>query len=311
MAYETSQRVWQTKKNKEAALPAPKTSRAGEYGRESVPQQWGSAGHGDVDMVDPTENVAGGKKVTFREPTDRPATRKRLGDVLRAESRPELLVKSILDQKLDVSIRDLIGVSPEVSKLIFRSSTWEEPGGEEAQKAQVRVSAAQEYREATRPIDGGAVVVGCPKVAVNIGGMEMVALVDSGAQINAMHLGLARKIGLPISTHGGISAVSYTGELSEFYGIVRNVEISIGEATIVTHILISKDQDPENPLILGRPFHKNTRLKMWDDEDGACYGRVQDMETGSEVEFQAAGVERAEEEGGGGQRSRGARSLNL
>jgi hypothetical protein len=310
IAQGTSQRVWQTKKDRETALPSPKTSRAGEYGRKPAPQQRDRKDYGDVDMVDLVDDAAGTKKVTFQEPTERSATRRRLGDVLRAESRPELLVKSILDQKLDVSIRDLIGVSPDVSKLIFRSSTWEEPSAEEAQKAQVRVNVAQEYRETARPLDGGAVVAGCPKVAVSIGGMETVALVDSGAQINAMHLGLARKIGLPISTQGGISAVSYTGEMSEFYGIVRNVEVSIGEATIVTHILVSKDQDPENPLILGRPFHKNARLSMWDDEDGACYGRVRDMETGNEVEFRAAGIEHAEEEGRT-QRARGARSLNL
>ena len=103
-------------------------------------------------------------------------------------------------------------------------------------------------------------------------------------------LEFARELHLPVSKNLDVSGIGYDGQSSVFYSVVRSTKVTLADVTIITPMFVMERHDPEYPIILGRPFQKKGRISMWNDDHGACYGRVYDEDRDHSVEFQAVGI---------------------
>ena len=72
--------------------------------------------------------------------------------------------------------------------------------------------------------------------------------------------------------------------------MVRSTKIILTDINVTTPIFIIERHDLKYSIILERLFQKKGRISMWNDDHGACYGRVYDEDRDHSVEFQAVGI---------------------
>ena len=121
---------------------------------------------------------------------------------------------------------------------------------------------------------------------VRLGGLSeaVMALIDSGSEINLMSLEVYKQGGWPMTSdhHWRIRAATQSSE--ELSGACPDVEVSIGGVTVLQHFFI---QDSATyPVILGQPFMVAVRMETKVLDDGSAYARIKDMDGGRTIQFQ-------------------------
>jgi hypothetical protein len=104
-----------------------------------------------------------------------------------------------------------------------------------------------------------------PYLPVLMRGKTEYALLDTGAEVNLMTLGLVEEMGLTtyMRKPGRIThAMGFTGEEGQFVGVIKDVLINVAGVQIPTIFYVSASTDPSFRCILGTPWQAAARLKL-------------------------------------------------
>ena len=323
---EQSARVLKSKERKEANLPAAKNVRNGNY-PDAVNLAEQAVPVGDTEMteviaeVNPESRAAKYQKAKqtksktssgVPEASERP---KRLAQVLKEQSDPVGITKQILDTPIEIRLRELLGISPELSRQMFRGITDEEVEAvskERKAAAQVKTVKEKEVHvgsvglNSTESVHLGEIVarvaslrpmyaVACPTVSVSIGDVKAKALFDSGAEVNCMSKRLADAAQLPIRQGTSIAMVGPTGERARFFGVCESVPVSIGSITIPAPIFVV--ERPDHDLLLGRPFQRIARMSAVNMDDGSLEMVLHSLDGEKRVSFLGVPAEHTSNKG--------------
>jgi hypothetical protein len=119
----------------------------------------------------------------------------------------------------------------------------------------------------------------CPWILIQLEGIQIRALVDSGAECNCMSKGLVELLGYEVETPEGRirSAIGFDGKKipNQFVGQISDAEVVVTDgngasATIYTTFQVSRHMDPKFKILLGSPFRVKACLGMSTDAEGDC-----------------------------------------
>ena len=266
-------RVLKKKVEKERKLAVPKVQKVGEWKPATVEDLEGEEEVVREMDIDPTtiskmikERVARPKQVKF-------------ADVLRAESDPMALLNRLLDQPArDVTIRDVIGCSDVLQRLMFKNIP-----SDVKERAGIVTGAATETGVRVNSIEAeqGFYAATSPRLLVTIGdGKRVHGLLDTGAEINVMTLALADAAGLAIRAGPKLVLVAHTGNTRGFVGVCENVVIQVGGVETVQQVFVVDEAD--HVLVLGQPYFLSTSLSLT-YKDGCQYATLVDGSRMKEV----------------------------
>lgn len=287
--YQDKHRVLKNRLEKEKKMPSMKHMRAGNYERAMVSEELDR--EQDVEMVDkPIKQLerfqndfqSSAMPVARTISGSRLPRPKRLVDELKDTADPKALLDKIMDQKLDgITVREVFANSPALLRMAFRS--MEQPvaavvsdsiavAAEGKGKAKApKVSAYQLSQQVERDY----YCLGTPKAKVRINDESVVlAMWDSGAEINVMIRSVAEQAGLVLSPSPDMSLVAVGGGRQGFVGICEEVPVQFGH--IVQEAAFFVVEDGEIPLILGQPYMHSVGATV-----GGGYICVPDPRTGA------------------------------
>ena len=293
----------------ENRLPTVKTLRPGDYANTGLFGQaaegLGRKGHvEDVEMVDTGNRDAGGSRNTAGSSKDK---KWKLANMLREEEDPIKILDKILNAPVsDLKVRELIGCSPSLQKLFFRSLEESDTVLEKKSQDAKAPVAGPKSKDASNPpivirannvaaqdFDGyrqGAkislVTIGCPMVRATIFDTRVKALIDSGAEVCLMSRRVAEIAGLSIRTGQNLSMVAATGHKARFVGVCMDVPIEIGGIITTVHVLVVEHSDFD--LILGRPFERKSRMRTTNNDDGSLTTEIFSADGKMTSTFQSA-----------------------
>lgn len=253
-----------------------KTNRSGEYvladevdGRQEKRRvRFAERDVNDEAMMDVPADARSTSKTRasrYRENPDKLSAR------LRDSVDPATLMERILDGKIEVTVRELVGVSQKMHKEFFSI-----PSGSAAEKRpkiglSEPVKVEVKYSKALRshPLEDDISTVYAVKtirVMATICGEEMDALIDTGSEINVMSFVLARKLGVTIRSKPRVVMVVQTGDQSAIPGCTVPIPVQIGDIVAYTPFLLIEKGD--NDVILGRPWQFVARYGQKTAADG-------------------------------------------
>ena len=120
-------------------------------------------------------------------------------------------------------------------------------------------------------------------VKVDYVNQPVVALVDSGSEINIMSKSLFEKGNWPIDMDHGWRVRTANMSSGDIYGACPNVPITIGDVNDNQNFFI---QDFSSyPLILGQPFITALRMEIKVLDNGSAYARIRSRDGTKAVQF--------------------------
>lgn len=285
--------------DREEGLPAVKTQRRGKYKAPEVTE--------DLEMSSDDEDTGPGESskqmpvVKLPKVLNRRAVQEEKGgelkdeklkskvekikkikiaDELKGKTDPSVLIDRVLDQQVEVSLRELIGVSPSIHKTFF--APFEPSMRVTAQFAEgelpecmvnsiVSVSNIEDEDAGEYPSDEEVLyTVGTMKAWVQFGRNPepIKALLDGGSEINLMHRAIADFYRLPITLHCGGEMRSAECGRTPFAGICEKTPMKIASFEYEVPFFVINHQ-LSHPLMLGRPFEHMARMRYTPNHDGS------------------------------------------
>jgi hypothetical protein len=204
----------------------------------------------------------------------------RMADELKGKTEPSVLIERFLDQKIGVSLRELIGVSPSIHKTFF--APFEPSMRVTAQFAQgdlpecmvnsiVSISNVEDEDAGYYPSDEEVLyTVGTMKAWVMFrrNPEPVKVLLDGGSEINLLHRSVADYYRLPITLHCGGAMRSAECGSTPFAGICERVPMKIASFDYQVPFFVI-DHQLSHPVILGRPFEYMSLMKYIPKRDGS------------------------------------------
>jgi len=83
-------------------------------------------------------------------------------------------------------------------------------------------------------------------------------LCDLGASVSLIPLSVAKRLGFTQCKSCNISLIQADRSVRISHGLLENLPIRIGDVEIPTDVVLEMDEEPKDPLILGRPFLATT-----------------------------------------------------
>jgi hypothetical protein len=159
------------------------------------------------------------------------------------------LINKILDNKLrGVTRREIITCSDILQKIFFKNITIAilSSIGSRADKGIVAT-----YSALLKEVET-LFIITSPKVRISIGSLEILALIDSSAEVDLISSRVAERTGLDIRPDPQYGIVGYSSERKKFDRICENIAIRIGSIGITINFFII--DSPQNDIVLGQPF---------------------------------------------------------
>jgi hypothetical protein len=189
-----------------------------------------------------------------------------LKKMLAGRTDPKSLVERMLDQTTSITWAELISLSSDFRRILFGS--FDDPNVDasrpieaQANSVDAQVEMNDDFAdERSRQDSAPLYMAACPTAPVKINGQDVPALVDSGAEVSVMSSDLAKKLGLPISHTFIVTMSGATGANKRFIGLCEDVPIDINR--VVHKAAIWVIHRLEHGLVLGRPFHKQAKLRL-------------------------------------------------
>ncbi|KAI4200204.1 MAG: hypothetical protein LQ350_004062 [Teloschistes chrysophthalmus] len=262
----------QKKAEAEGTFPGVKNVRQGSYAQRNVkePAVRVQETDQDVAMTDAPKSIL--KRESEKEI---PNLQKKLGrrklETLLGSVNPDQVFEQVLDQATGVSLRELLALSPDLRKQLYKR---EQPNSEgDAGLLSVKAVTARVNRarldSCTHAADEDWFAVGCPEVTAEVNGQTLLkGIVDSGSEINVIGARQARTAGLSWMEEPVMSMLGVTGGVRKFLGVCRAAPINIGGAVREVPVFVVEECDYE--LILGRVYIRKARLRMDNLDDGSC-----------------------------------------
>ncbi|KAL2641460.1 hypothetical protein R1flu_009047 [Riccia fluitans] len=128
---------------------------------------------------------------------------------------------------------------------------------------------------------------GTTKTLVRLEGLDelVVALIDSGSEINIVSKNLYKKAKWPISTDHGWMVRGANNARETLYGACPDVKVKIGDVVVEQNLFVQETSS--YPMILGQPFIVVIRMEMKVLDDGSAYARIRSQD---EIEENIEGV---------------------
>jgi hypothetical protein len=168
---------------------------------------------------------------------------------------------------------------PHAPKGGIRSAT---AGGESAG----RVGAVQTNPMMERPLGSRLYQSNCPYLPVKIRGQYEDSLLDTGAEINLMSLGLVQEMGLSQYMRKPKfvqDAVGFSGERERFAGMIEGFVVNVAGVDVLTNVYVAATMDQAFRFILGVPFQKAANGNIYYQEDGRCVVSLTDSFVGKRI----------------------------
>ncbi|KAF6741016.1 hypothetical protein DFP72DRAFT_982676, partial [Ephemerocybe angulata] len=188
-----------------------------------------------------------------------------------------------------MSMRELLGVSPDVRKLVKDMVTTKKVPTEEATDTTkpVQVALMSKTKRASLPDPPAGMIVAkevesLRTIEVNIAGkIKIDALVDDGSQIIGIHRDIWRKLGIPARSDHTLTMEAANSSKSSTAGLLPHLEVWIGSH--VFYLQVQVVDDASYDMLLGRPFHALTRLNCQHHSDGGADIILRDPNTGAVI----------------------------
>lgn len=229
----------------------------------------------------------------------------KLERVIRGTPRSGKLASLVLQAPVggsnDLTVEDVLAGSAETRQLIFNKKQWEQ--GDEGRAilmgqatapprhtaASVSAVSARYLRAHPPPVSSEPT----PTFNAELAGQQVLALYDTGSNVNVVGRNLAESFNLKIDPVPEVRVTGYTGQTTPIGGVIRNVMIGIegepmdsrtdGRIRVSSNVFVAGNLDPRYDIILGQPFRKETRSAIVHDGDRGEAMHFIDPITGGEV----------------------------
>jgi len=125
----------------------------------------------------------------------------------------------------------------------------------------------------------------CPETEIYLGEMSspVLALVDSGSEINIISSKIYEKEQWPIDTGHGWAIRTANNQKGELYGACPRVKTRIGDIALEQNFFVHKHLP--YPVILGQPFITASRMQTIVMDDGSQFARIRSVDGTKSVQF--------------------------
>ena len=300
---DAARRITKSQAKKDSALPAAKNQRPGKYTAPDVSGDGpvtifdGGADDTDTEMGDSPPVMPGTQTTAERlaqdkakEPTKPRQRNPYLGNMMKdhAANPPVPLIQKILDAPVPgVSVRDLIENCEAVRKAMFKPLKQEM-----ANQLGKTLEKESGYKVTHNVNTTGAHIrdrpysAQCPKMVIDLNGLAMPALLDSGAEVCLMSRKVADLAGIPFVPCDTIS-ITDAGDNSTFIcGVCEGASVSIGPVSVTVPFLVTEKSS--HAVILGMPYWGATELESRTLKDHTVRITLTSRETGKQVTFAGA-----------------------
>ena len=199
----------------------------------------------------------------------------RVVNVLKESVGATTITKHILDLGVNLTIGKLLASAPTVEKQLTKAITKDEA-------VQFRVKTLESSIVNARNSHSWY-SMGSPKAKVRLeDGCKIIALLDTGAEINIMTREVMEDAGLAIRRGPKRALVSYTGHSRLFLGFCEDVEVAIGRMKTRHPIFVVEYGDHD--LVLGQPFLNSVKFSQDYKPDG-IFGTITHLQTQQSAVF--------------------------
>ncbi|EFW13399.1 conserved hypothetical protein [Coccidioides posadasii str. Silveira] len=182
------------------------------------------------------------------------------------------LMSQILNGKVELSVKKLIGVSSKLHQAFFRSG-WNNStsksharvGVSKPVQPELKINSSQLTSKPMVPKSKTAYGMHLLYAPVTINQQELMVLIDTGSEINLLSQKYTEMLKLPMENKLQVTMVVQTGEVTPFYTFCDEVPVQIGDIVTHTPFLIFKRGDQQ--LILGRPWWVPVDTRPEEDEE--------------------------------------------
>ena len=199
------------------------------------------------------------------------------------------VIGQILDSSIPMSVSTILGISPQAAKKMSeavhrrrvpvptsnplrtnraaRDMEMDEIENNNTQADFTLLPAEQ------LPTKGPLYTHALGKIHVKIGGTEVIALVDTGSEINLMPKRTWSRIGCHIREDGNHHMVSANQASTRLVGIAEDLNVTIGSLRVAGHFFVCEEASWD--LLIGMPLLSKLRAQLW-FENEALWLRLED-----------------------------------
>ena len=207
---------------------------------------------------------------------------------------PFLVLNKVLNTELTLLVRELLGVSKEVSSrltdLLKVTKSVETSANSAVNTFSEPTSDLTSDSTSDLPLDNPVFMLRAQspliQVLVTCNGKSLMAIIDSGATQNICSARCWKeRINLPMDNKESVKMRDVHGNTSQMLGIVRNVPLSFGSVTTWANLFVSDQVHFD--LLLGRPWFRDNLVNLKERKEGT-YVSFHDPEDPSRtLEFMA------------------------
>jgi hypothetical protein len=276
--WENPRRTLKERISREKKMATPKVPRAGNWKKTTVEDV---VGGDEVEEMDIDKEQTEALKRAGPRPTRR--VEKYL-DVLKGSANPLELIDKILDNELKgITGREVLACSDMLQKLLFKNMVTATPTYLKAKPEEDTVAVKTAVLEEVE----SPFIVTSPKVRVIIGDIEVVALIDCGAEADIIATRVAERAGLGVRPDPYYGMIGHSGERKKFDGACDNVTVKIGSVGTTTNFFTM--DHPQNDVVLGQPFIISSLLSF-SYRDGFQYATIVNDERTKQVTVRVASM---------------------
>ncbi|POW00299.1 hypothetical protein PSHT_13094 [Puccinia striiformis] len=179
------------------------------------------------------------------------------------------LVKQMLANRMDVSVGELLAVSPSVTEKFKKSVSSKRVPLDQTKSTNAGGMDPHEDCEEGEEVGEINIHYSCPLgyVTLSVNGRSFQALLDNGSQVNLMSKNLANKMGLVI-TQRKMNLRGIGGHKSIILGVAETVPVKIGSVIQNSHFWVSAD---DIQPIIGTPFLMDAAAVLQFQEKGSTF----------------------------------------
>ena len=188
-----------------------------------------------------------------------------------------MITKRILDLGVNLIVGELLLLAPAVEKQLTKAITEDEA-------IQFRVNSLDVDSRQETTAAHSWYSMGSPKTKVCLeDGSKVLALLDTGAEINVMTKEIMEDAGLAMRRGPRLELVSHTGHSQPFLDLCEDVEVAVGGLKTRHPIFVVETGDHD--LILGQPFFNTVKFRQEYKPDGV-FGTIIYPQTQESAVFQ-------------------------
>lgn len=194
----------------------------------------------------------------------------KLTEILEASYQPNTLSKCPFDQKIIITVKELMATTPEIEKILTKALAEKEVAEFQILNFLTENDVKQKEDKVNYPSlsstsapsrDTFWFAMGCLTAQVALDKTyKLLALLESGSQVNIMNKSIILRAELAMRPGSKVRFLYHNRSSVAFLRICENVEIDIGGLIMVCSIFVV--EKASHALVLGQPFLVKTRFQQ-------------------------------------------------